>query len=141
MKALFNKLILEKLPKEQEDEWNPLYKVMIKAKVLSTGSEIDFVKDGDIVVLAESDLHMMDNKKGFAVDRSLIFINDYPQPGKIHITPLKKDLNVFEKGVVVKSSVDPLLEGDEVGYVKGGIVLPDYTEIISKSQVYFKSEN
>ena len=135
-----NKLIVE-IINSDEDDWNPLYKILTKAKVLDLGNEVlKYIKKDDIITISKSDIHILKENIGFCVDRNIIFINDYPHEDKVHINPCKKEIDIFDKGNVIKSSCSDIKSDEIIGYIKGkgGLILPDYTEVISKSQIYFK---
>ena len=110
MTPVGNKLIVE-IINSDEDDWNPLYKILTKAKVLDLGNEVlEYIKKDDIITISKSDIHII------------------------------KENIIFDKGNVIKSSCSDIKSDEIIGYIKGkgGLILPDYTEVISKSQIYFK---
>lgn len=118
---------------------------MKKAKVLSVGFLVntEFIKVGDIITIYNNDIVRVSGTEsvGFTTDRNILFADGFPQVNKTHISPLnREELSTLDKASVIKSWDDKLKEGDIIYYKKGnGLILPDRTEIISDSQIFFKN--
>jgi exosome complex RNA-binding protein Csl4 len=143
MEALNNKILYKVLDEEYQPKKNiftPNADLLKYAEVISIGEKVEFVKKGDIISIYVHDMNRVDSEVGFCSDRSVIFKNGIPQKGKIHITNIENNpMNSFSKGEVIKSNSDDVEPGDII-YFKSGQshILPDHTEIISETQVYYK---
>lgn len=140
---LNNKVYFELLPDSEQPQktiFQPTADMMKIARVISNGHKVDIVYPGQKIWIYVNNIISMNDNKGFCVDRDIIFIDEYPQPGKVHIfgqssTPLSS----LESSKVLKSSSEDIENGDTVHYRKGqSHVLPDNTEIISESQIFYK---
>lgn len=144
MEPLFNKVLFELLPEDQQPKksiFAPNGDSVKNATVIAIGETVTAIKEGDIIQLYVNDIMGIDSKRGYCIDTNAIFINKQPQPNKTHIRTKKSEgLSKFVKADVISSSTLNLKEGDEIGFKRGsGLVLPDGSEIISNTQIYFKS--
>lgn len=144
MEPLFNKVLFELLPEDQQPKksiFAPNGDSVKNAKVISVGETVTFIKKDDIIQLYANDIMGINSKLGYCIDTNAIFINRKPQPNKTHIRSKKsEELSKFNKADIISSSSSKLKEGDEIGFKKGnGLILPDGSEIISNTQIYFKS--
>lgn len=144
MVALNNKISYILLPDEEQPNrtiLNPDGDNLKKAKVVSVGSKVEHIKPDDIITLYTHDVRIAEENIGYCADTNPIFINEKPQPNKTHIRTKKVNkVSRFQKATVLSSTDKELNEGDEIGYVKGnGLILPDNTEIISDTQIFYKS--
>ena len=143
MTPLNNKILYEVLPDSEQPQksvFAPDMDKLKKCRVLDIGSEVKWVKTGDVITVYINDMNRYDDKKGYCIERSVIFREDYPQVGKVHITDIEENpLSQFTKARVIQSSANDIYKDDHV-YFKNGqtFVLPDNTEIISETQIYFK---
>lgn len=142
---LNNKLMIELLEDSKQPQktiFSPNADMIKIGKVLSKGKSVDIVKEGDTVHVYTNNLTMFDSRKGFCSQRDLLFVNEYPQEGKVHITEQTTvPMSSFTSGVVIKSSSEDIQDEDKVFYKKGqSHVLPDNTEIISESQIYYSEK-
>lgn len=143
MKALNNKVMYTLLPDNEQPKrtiLNPDGDNLKKAKVISVGSKVEHIKLDDIITLYTHDVRIAEDNIGYCTDTNPIFINNKPQPNKTHIQTKKTNkVSRFNKATVLSSTDKELKEGDEIGYVKGsGLILPDNTEIISDTQIFYK---
>lgn len=143
MRALNSKVMYTLLPDSEQPKrsvFNPDAENLKKCKVLSVGSKVENIKVDDIITLYIHDIRMAEENIGYCNDTNPIFINDKPQPNKTHIKTKKTNkISKFSKATVLSSTDKELKEGDEVGYIKGtGLELPDGTEIISDTQIFYK---
>lgn len=143
MKALNNKVSFKLLPDSEQPKrsvLNPDAESLKKATVLSVGYKVEHIKVGDVIVLYTNDIRIAEEGIGYCNETNPIFINDKPQPNKTHIQTKKTNkISKFNKAIVKSSTDKELQEGDEIGYVKGsGLILPDHTEIISDTQIFYK---
>lgn len=144
MRPLNNKIKFELLPEDEQPKKTsmvPFGDALKKVKVLEVGTKVEDIEKDDILVLYNHDVMLFEGSMGYCLDRDPVFINDHPQKNKTHIQPKKADrLSKFEKGTVLSTTDPEMSKGDEIGFKKAnGLILPDNTEIISDTQIYFKS--
>lgn len=142
---LNTKIYFELLPDSEQPQKTFMNSELDKiklCKVLKTGNKVsNFVKEEDIITVPVHAITMMYKEtKGFCSERDVIFSNSYPVEGKVHIKNQERiELNNLNKAIVIKSSSQDIDDEDEIFYKNGqSLVLPDHTEIISESQIYFK---
>lgn len=143
MKVLNTKIYLELLPDDDQPKrtiLKPDAEMMKHYRVLDVGHRVEIVKKDDIVTTYVNNVMMLDTSKGLCSERDIVFINHSPQPGKINITDQSKvPLTGFKSGRVLSSGVDDISKDDRVYYKPGqSHVLPDHTELISETNIYFK---
>lgn len=143
MKPLNNKIFFELLDEKHQPKKSILVPdgdILKKAKVLDVGNKVTNIKKGDEIVLYVNDIRGIGDRKGYCNDTNPIFINDKPQANKTHISKISSDnLTRFDNGKVISSTDDNLKKDDIIGYIKGnGLILPDSSEIISDTQIFFK---
>lgn len=143
IKPLNNKIYFELLPdleQPQKTIFQPTADMMKLAKVIEVGNKVEVVNKGQEITLYVNNIIPLEGKKGFCIERDIIFIDTYPQPGKVHIdgqsnTPMAS----LESSSVIRSSSEGIEDGDIIYYKKGQAhVLPDNSEIISESQIFYK---
>lgn len=144
MEPLFNKVLFELLSEDKQPKksiFAPNGDSIKNAVVIAIGETVTAINPGDIIQLYVNDIMGIDSKLGYCIDTNAIFINRKPQPNKTHIRSKKsEELSKFNKADVIVSTSSKLKKGDEIGYKKGsGLILPDGSEIISNTQIYFKS--
>lgn len=143
MKPLNNKIFFELLDEKYQPKKSILVPdgdILKKAKVLDIGDKVTNIKKGDEIVLYVNDIRGIGDRKGYCNDTNPIFINDKPQPNKTHISKISSDnLTKFDNGKVISSTDNNLKKNDIIGYIKeNGLILPDSSEIISDTQIFFK---
>lgn len=144
MKYILNSKIwfdlLEDSKQPKKTIFTPNAEMLKLGKVKATGSKVEEVKVGDIITLYVNSIHFLNEKEGFCTEREVVFRNGLPQKGKVHIKEQENvNMTSFNKAKVVKSSSEDVEEGDVINYKNGqSHILPDNTEIISESQIYFK---
>jgi hypothetical protein len=143
MEALNNKILYKVLDDEHQPKktiFTPNADLLKYAEVINTGEKVEFVKQGDIISIYVHDMNRIDSELGFCSDRSVIFKNSIPQKGKIHITNIENNpMTSFSKAEVIESNSDDVNKGDIIYFKEGQAhILPDHTEIISETQVYYK---
>lgn len=143
MKALNNKILYKVLEDEKQPQksmFSPNADMLKHVEVISIGHKVEFLSVGDIATLYVNDMYRFDNELGFCSDRSVLFKNGVPQEGKVHIKNQESiELSSFGKAEVIESNSSDVKKGDIIYYRKGqSHILPDHTEIISESQVYYK---
>lgn len=141
-----SKILFELLPDKDQPKktaLRPNADLMKHGKVLDIGSKVEDVSIGDIITLYVTTMFMIEKNKGFCSERDVIFTNDIPQKGKVHIhRQSKKPLQKFSNAEVVNSNAADVEKGETVYYREGqSMVLPDHTEIISETQIYYSSED
>lgn len=143
MKPLNSKVYFEILSDDKQPKKSvfiPDAEMLKLAEVIDVGESVTKVKKEDIITIYVTAISMLTSTTGFCAEREIIFINSYPQENKIHInSQVKQELTVFKKANVLASS-SPDIEAKETIYYKDGQthILPDGSEIISESQVYYK---
>lgn len=140
---LNSKIYFELLPDEEQAQrtvFTPNADMMKKASVINVGSKVEFVKEKDIIEIYSNSIVLTEGRKGFCSERDVIFTNSKPPIGKIHINEQStRGMTVLTNANVISSNADDVEEGDRVYYKAGqSHILPDHTEIISESQVYYK---
>lgn len=143
MEPLNTKILYELLDdalQPQKTIFTPNADMMKLATVLSVGHKVEFVKPDDIISVYIHDMNRIDNKLGFCSERSVIFKNGIPQEGKIHVkNPTREKMSSLTKAEVIESNSEDVKSGDIIYYKEGQCLeLPDSTEIISETQVYYK---
>lgn len=138
-----NKIYFELLPESEQPVksiYAPTGDMMKLGKVLDTGHKVEIAKKGDIIQIYFTTMILLNPKEAFCSDRDVIFVNDIPQKGKIHINKQSKEsLSLLNSSIVINSNSDDIQKNDKIYYKKGqGHILPDNTEIISETQVYYK---
>lgn len=143
MIVLNNKVYFELLDDSKQPKktiFTPNAEMLKHAKVISVGSKVEEIKEEDIITLYVNHINMIDEKEGLCSDRDPVFINYYPRKDKINASlEEKSSLTPFTKAKVISSSCNDIKDGDTV-YIKSGQghILPDNTELISESQIYYK---
>lgn len=144
MKPLNTKIYFKILPEDKQPVKSifvPDAEMLKFVEVMDTGDKVLKVKENDVLTLYVTTIQMLTQTTGFCTERDVIFINNYPQENKIHISANGKDnsLSIFKKGKVIKSSSSDISDSDLIYYKDGQThILPDGSEIISESQVYYK---
>lgn len=144
MKVLNNKILMTILDdghQPQKTIFSPNADMLKLFKIVDVGEKVELVKKGDIVTTYVNNVTLLNGDEYFCTERDILFINDYPQPGKIHLRgQVKEKLTLFNSAEVIKSSSGDIEDEDKVFYKAGqSHVLPDSTEIISESQVYYSN--
>ena len=143
MKPLNNKVYFEILSDDKQPKKSvfiPDAEMLKLAEVIDVGESVTKVKKEDIITIYVTAISMLTSTTGFCAEREIIFINSYPQENKIHInSQVKQELTVFKKANVLKSSSKDIFDNETIFYKDGQThILPDGSEIISESQVYYK---
>ena len=143
MKPLNNKVYFEILSDDKQPKKSvfiPDAEMLKLAEVIDVGESVTKVKKEDIITIYVTAISMLTSTTGFCAEREIIFINSYPQENKIHInSQVKQALTVFKKANVLKSSSKDIFDKETIFYKDGQThILPDGSEIISESQVYYK---
>lgn len=143
MQVLNNKIHLRLLPEDQQPQrslFQPTADLLKYAEVLGVGSKVTEIQKGQKIVVYVNALRMLNDKEGFCTERDPVFVDDLPRQGKVNTTKAAKEiLTGFDKAEVLSSSSEGIEPGDTVYYTAGqSHILPDNTELISDSQIYFK---
>ena len=143
LKVLNNKLHIRLLPDAEQPKksiFSPDAEMLKKAEVLDVGQKVTEIEKGQIITLYVNSLYMLGTEEAFCTDRDPIFINGYPREGKVNVgNTEKKTMTSFTKGIALKSSSGDIDDNDVIYFREGqSHILPDNTEIISESQIYFK---
>ena len=143
MIVLNNKIYLELLDDELQPKktfLNTDADLLKYCNVLDVGNSVSDIKKDDIVTLYVININFIDSKKGFCSDRDVIFINNRPKEKKVHINNQQKEkYGILYKGTVLASSSNDIKDGDEIYYKHGqSHILPDNTEILSETQIFYK---
>lgn len=139
-----DKIYYEILPDSDQPQktiFTPNADMLKRVKVLDVGDMVVNKKKGDILTLYVNDMTRYgDYDKGFCIDRHVIFTNDIPQYLKVQVKNIQKDtMEVLSKGTVVESGSENIKKDDDIVFKHGqSHILPDNSEIISDSQIYFK---
>lgn len=146
MRVLNNKIHFELLPPEYQPQktiFNPTADMLKLAKVIDVGCKVEEVKKEDIITLYEMAIKSLGDGTGFCSERDVIFTNNIPQKNKVHIKNQEKlDMSMLNKATVVNSNCEDISQDDTVFYINGqSHILPDNTEIISESQIYYNKED
>lgn len=142
MKVLNNKVYFELLDDSQQPQktiFQPNADMLKLGRVIDVGQKVEYISEGDIITIYITSISMLDSTKGLCNDRDIIFNNSVPQKGKVHIGEQKNNkLSVFNSAKVLSSN-SPDIQNEEEVYYKSGQshVLPDNTEIISESQIFY----
>lgn len=144
IKPLNTKIYFKLLPEDKQPKKTiiaPDGDILKIGTVLDVGHEVEQIKKGDTITLYGYDCIRLDQNRAVTNERSVIFINGIPQKNKTHIIEVGDDsmLSVLTKAKVIGSSSKDMSEEDLVFFKKGaGLILPDKTEIVSDSQIFFK---
>ena len=143
MKPLNTKIYFKLLPEDQQPKKSvfiPDAEMLKFVEVLDVGHGVSKIKQGDILTVYITTIQMLTQSEGFCIEREVIFINNYPQENKIHINgQVKKGMSVFKQANVLASSSQDIDDNDIIYFKDGQThILPDGSEIISESQVYYK---
>lgn len=146
MRVLNNKIYFELLPAEDQPKktiFNPTADMLKLAKVIDVGCKVEEVKKEDIITLYEVAIKNLGDGTGLCSERDVIFANSIPQKNKVHIKNQEKvDLSMLNKATVVNSNCEDVSQDNTVFYINGqSHILPDNTEIISESQIFYKQED
>lgn len=141
--VLNNKVHFELLSENEQPKktiFTPNAELLKHAIVLDVGKEVAEMKKDDVITLHVNSMSMLNSKEGFCTERDPIFVNYKPRIDKVQITDTSKvTLTNFSEATVVKSSCDEIEDGDKIYYKEGqSLILPDNSEIISKSQIFYK---
>lgn len=142
-RVLNNKILFELLSDDKQPQktiFNTNATMLKLGRVVSVGDEVEKIKKGDIITVYVTTIFMLDGKMGFCSQRDIIFTNDIPAENKVHVKhQSKEDLSLFDSAIVVNSNSKNIDSGDKIFFRKGqSHILPDNTEIISDSQIYYK---
>ena len=142
MKVLNNKIYFELLEDSEQPQktiFQPNADMLKLCRVIDVGQNVEYVSEGDIITIYVTSISMLDSTKGLCTERDVIFNNSIPQKGKVHIGQQKNnELSVFKSGKVLSSNSQDIEKNDEVYYKPGqSHVLPDNTEIISETQIFY----
>jgi hypothetical protein len=141
-KILNSKIFFEVLPDKdqpQKSPFSPNADLMKYAKVLDIGHKVEWVEIGDVIKLYVNTMFMIEKNKGFCSERDVIFRNSIPPKGKVHIKDQIKDtMSPLKNAKVIQSNSEDIISNDTIGYRDGqSLILPDGTEIISETQIYY----
>ena len=145
IKVLNTKIHFELLPESDQPQktvFQPNMDVLKIGKVLDIGHKVEKVKKGDFITLHINNISKYIQNDYFCNERDVIFINGYPQEGKVQITE-QEDINMtsFKKARVLKSSTNDIKDNEKVFYKDGQFLeLPDHTKILSETQIYFSED-
>lgn len=142
MKIVNSKIYFEVLPEKDQDKktvFTPNADMMKYAKVIDIGHKVEWVQSGDIIKLYVNTMFMTEKGKGFCAERDVIFCNQIPQKGKVHIKEQVKDkITSLKTAKVINANCEDIESGDTVAYRDGqSLILPDNTEIVSETQIYY----
>ena len=141
-----SKILFELLPESQQPKktaLKPHADMMKLCKVIDVGNKTEWVQIHDIITIYVTTMVMIEKNIGFCSERDVIFTNNIPQKGKVHVhrqskNPLQKLSNAF----VLSSNSEDIEKGEKVFYREGqSMQLPDNTEIISETQIYYSEED
>lgn len=141
--VLNNKIHFKLLSEDKQPKktiFTPNAELLKHAEVLDVGKDVVEIKTNDVITLHVNAMNMLDSKEGFCTERDPIFVNYNPRIDKVQITETSKvNLTNFSEASVLKSSYSEVENGEKVYYKEGqSLILPDNTEIISKSQIFYK---
>lgn len=141
--VLNNKVHFILLPEDEQPKktiFTPNAELLKFAKVLEVGKDVKDIFKDDIITIYVTSIQMINQNEGFCVDREPIFVNYRPRVDKVLITDIGKDsFNTLSKATVLLSSSDEINDNDIIYFKEGqSHILPDNTELISKSQIYYK---
>lgn len=146
MRVLNNKIYFELLPPDAQPQktiFNPTADMLKLAKVIDVGCKVEEVRKDDIITLYEISIKNLGDGTGFCSERDVIFSNSIPQKNKVHIRNQEKvDLSMLNKATVINSNCEDISKDETVFYINGqSHILPDNTEIISESQIFYTEED
>lgn len=141
--VLNSKIKFKLLPDDDQPKksvFKPNADLIKLVKVEKIGTRVEHVEEGDILHLYVTSMFMIDSDTGFCSERDVIFCNEIPQKGKVHISEQsKKPMDVFSTAKVINANSEDVLQGDIIHYREGqSHLLPDNTEILSETQIYYK---
>ena len=141
--VLNSKIKFKLLPDDDQPKksvFKPNVDLIKLVKVEKIGTRVEDVEEGDILHLYVTSMFMIDSDTGFCSERDVIFCNEIPQKGKVHISEQsKKPMDVFSTAKVINANSEDVLQGDIIHYREGqSHLLPDNTEILSETQIYYK---
>jgi hypothetical protein len=141
-----SKILFELLPEKDQPKktaLKPHADMMKHALVTDVGSKVEEINIGDIITLYVTTMFMIEKNIGFCSERDVIFTNNIPQKGKVHIHRQSKNpLQPLSNAVVINSNSSDIEKGEKVFYREGqSMQLPDNTEIISETQIYYSQED
>lgn len=141
-----SKILFELLPEVHQPKktaLKPHADMMKLCKVIDVGNKTEWVEINDVITIPVNSMIMIEKNIGFCSERDVIFTNNIPQKGKVHVyrqskNPLQKLSNAY----VLNSNSDDITKGEKVFYREGqSMQLPDNTEIISETQIYYSEED
>lgn len=143
IKPLNSKVYFTLLPSDKQPKKtliSPDGDILKMGEILKVGNEVTELKEGDIITFYGNDFLRITEKEGVIADRSIIFVNSKPRKNKTHISELNStELSTLNKARVISSDDNEIQEDDNIFYKKGAsLILPDKTEIISNTQVFYK---
>lgn len=143
MKVVNNKIhfkILEEEFQPQKTIFNSNADLIKLVEVINVGEKVTIAKKKDILQLYVNNIFSIGNNEGFCSERDVIFINNIPQEGKVHIKNQSKEpMEILNNALVVNSNSNDIEKNDKVFYKSGqSMILPDHTEIVSETQIYYK---
>lgn len=144
-KVLNTKIYFQLLPESEQPQktvFQPNMDVLKIGQVIDVGHKVEKVKKGDFITLHINNISKYIQNDCFCNERDVIFINGYPQEGKVQITE-QEDMNMtsFKKARVLKSSSNDIKDNEKVFYKDGQFLeLPDHTKILSETQIYFSED-
>ena len=142
MRPVNNKILFDLLPDYEQPRktvFSPDADTMKVARVISTGPEVtqDIKKDLKITFYVHGS-RMLDSRTGVISDRDVVFVDDRPRPGKVHVTEQEtKSMSSLGTARVISSGSKDISDREEIFYSPGqSLQLPDGTEIISETQIF-----
>lgn len=143
MKAVNNKILYELLPEEDQPKktiFSPGMDMLKRLRVLDKGSKVDDINVGDIITVYVHDMNQISSERGFCNSTSVIFTNDIPPKGTVHVNNINKEsLSNFANGDVIQSNSEDIQKEDKIYFKQDKAhILPDNTEIISERQIFYK---
>lgn len=145
MAIVNNKVLFVLLPEKDQPQktiFTPHADIWKHAKVMEVGHKVEIAKEKDIITVYVSTMVMIEKNIGICSDRDIIFINGIPTEGKVQINQQSKSdsgLSILKSANVVSSNSGDISPGNKVFYKEGkSHELPDNTEIILESQIYYK---
>ena len=144
-KVLNNKVYFELLPESEQPKktiFQPNMDILKIGRVIDVGHRVENIKKGDKITLHINNISKYIGNECFCNDRDVIFINGYPQDGKVQITEVEDiSMSSFKKARVIKSSTEDIQDNSNVYYKDGQFLeLPDHTKILSETQIYFSED-
>ena len=144
-KVLNNKVYFELLPESEQPKktiFQPNMDILKIGRVIDVGHRVENIKKGDKITLHINNISKYIGNECFCNDRDVIFINGYPQDGRVQITEVEDiSMSSFKKARVIKSSTEDIQDNSNVYYKDGQFLeLPDHTKILSETQIYFSED-